>query len=115
MSYAAQAMSDHAKQRAKKRGLECDLTPARVKTLCVENCPVLGIPIVYGQPKITPNSPTLDRIDTRLGYIWDNVQVISNRANTLKNDASLEELLLLAEWVKRNAKRRIRDRTKLGG
>ena len=58
-----------------------------------EACPLLGIEItknIVGQP--THNSPSLDRIDNRLGYVKGNVWVISHRANTLKSNASLEEL-----------------------
>jgi len=42
-------------------------------------------------------SKGLDRIDSTKGYIKGNVWVISNRANTLKNDASLQELKTLVE------------------
>jgi len=37
----------------------------------------------------------LDRIDNNKGYIKDNVWVISRKANTIKNNASLEELKAL--------------------
>ncbi len=42
-------------------------------------------------------SPSLDRIDSTKGYTKGNIWVISNRANTLKNDATLSELKLLVE------------------
>ena len=55
-----------------------------------EECPVLGIPLKVLSG--SDNSPTLDRVDNRLGYIRGNVAVISHRANTIKNSASIEEL-----------------------
>lgn len=60
-----------------------------------EICPVLGIPIICGtrgRKGGTPNSPSIDRIEPFKGYTRGNVRIISNRANTLKNDATIEEL-----------------------
>lgn len=50
----------------------------------------------------TETAPSLDRIDSSKGYISGNVKVISKRANAIKNDATLEELLLIVEYVKKN-------------
>lgn len=44
------------------------------------------------------NSPSLDRIRNELGYVRGNVIVISNRANRLKSDASIEELRDIASF-----------------
>lgn len=41
------------------------------------------------------NAPSLDRIDSDKGYTRDNTRVISNRANTLKNNMTLEECRLI--------------------
>jgi predicted DNA-binding transcriptional regulator AlpA len=54
-------------------------------------CPVLGIPIVLGEQR-SENSPSLDRITPRLGYVPGNVRVISDKANRLKGDRTLGEL-----------------------
>lgn len=45
------------------------------------------------------NSMSIDRIDPSKGYTPDNVWLISQRANRIKNDASPEELKLIAEAV----------------
>ena len=94
------AMWSRAKYRAKQKGLEFTIEQEDVKIPDV--CPLLGIPLVChrGKGSQQGNSPSLDRIDPTKGYIKGNVWVISNRANTLKNDASLQELELLVENLK---------------
>jgi hypothetical protein len=83
--------------RKNRRGLSIKY----YKTLIVTHCPLLGIKLSY--EKFEGNTPsnyaTLDRIDSRLGYDEGNVQIISFRANTLKSNATLEELqLLVKNW-----------------
>jgi hypothetical protein len=85
-----------AKSRAKQKNIPFNLTLEDIEV--PETCPLLGIPIVI-QPKkgYHPNSPSLDKIIPEKGYIKGNVWVISSRANTLKNDATLQELKTLVE------------------
>jgi hypothetical protein len=64
-------------------------------------CPVLGIklqPNKKGQPRA--NSPSLDRFDNRFGYVKGNVRVISQRANSLKSNATLEELAAVVQYMR---------------
>lgn len=42
---------------------------------------------------------SIDRIDNSLGYIPGNVEVITKKANSMKNGASNEELLNFANAV----------------
>jgi hypothetical protein len=44
-------------------------------------------------------SSSLDRVDLSKGYIPGNIQVMSSKANKMKNDASPDELLSFADWV----------------
>jgi len=44
------------------------------------------------------NSPSLDRIDNTKGYTPDNVVVVSNRANSIKRDATPDELMAVAKF-----------------
>jgi hypothetical protein len=81
---------DGARQRAKKFGRECNLELADI--IIPEYCPFLGIPLVKGEGKQHANSPTLDRIDSTKGYTKDNVWVISHKANSFKQDKTIEEL-----------------------
>lgn len=87
------------RQRAKSRGLECTLTQEDIKI--PEFCPVLGIPIEVGNSKGThPNSASVDRVDNSKGYTPDNICIISWRANSIKRDASLEELEKIVKYIK---------------
>lgn len=63
-------------------------------------CPILNMELKHNNRKSAKyNSPSLDRIDNNKGYIKGNIQVISYRANTMKGDATPQELLQFAYWV----------------
>jgi hypothetical protein len=79
-----------AKVRAREKSLEFDITTADV--VVPQRCPILGLLLNRSTTMPRDDSPSLDRIDNSLGYVRGNVQVISNRANRLKNDASFEEV-----------------------
>lgn len=64
-------------------------------------CPVLGIPIRNGDGKPIPNSPSLDRIIPEKGYVKDNIIVVSQKANTIKNNATIEELKKVVEFYEK--------------
>lgn len=95
---AEKAMWLRAKQRANKKGVEFTI---RVEDIIIPpTCPILGVTLVRSNGRSSPNSPSLDRIDPSKGYIPGNVTVISNRANTLKSNASVDELELVLKWMK---------------
>ncbi len=87
-----------AKARAKKFNLPFNIT--KDDFVIPEVCPVLGIPITFesSKKKVNQNAPSLDRIIPELGYVKNNVIVISWRANRLKWNASLDELEKLSEF-----------------
>lgn len=92
-------MVSHAKARAIDKGLPFDITTDDIQIPDV--CPVLGIPLIKGDGKRHDNSPTLDRIDNSKGYVKGNVMVISHRANLLKNSASIQEVVLILEYMRK--------------
>lgn len=79
-----------------------DATITRYDIEWPEFCPVLGVRLVYdgGGGVVGPNTASLDRHDNTLGYIPGNVYVISRRANTLKNDATAEELEAVVRYCR---------------
>lgn len=91
-----------AKHRSIKKGVPCTIIEEDIHIPAV--CPVLGIPIekrfnADGKKGAYPNSPSLDRIDNLKGYEKGNIQVISSKANSMKNSASPKELIQFAYWV----------------
>jgi hypothetical protein len=97
-----QTMISYAKDRAKRKGFEFNIEKSDIDIPII--CPILGIPIFKEmslEKKSGPsgNSPSLDRIDNKKGYVKGNIQVISHRANTMKANASPQELIRFANWV----------------
>lgn len=64
-----------------------------------EKCPILGIPIDYFAESRMEGSPSFDRIDNNKGYVIGNVQIISWRANRIKNDGTADEHKAIAEYL----------------
>jgi len=97
-----QVILTRTRYRAINKGYEFNLEKEDI--IIPEYCPILGIPIVLGDKKSYTNSPSIDRIDNSKGYIKGNIQIISMKANTMKNSASNEELHRFADWIKSQVK-----------
>lgn len=92
-------MLAHARERARNQKVPCTISLADI--VIPEYCPALPeMKLFVGKGSVTANSPTLDKIVPRLGYVPGNVQVISHIANAIKRNASLEQLLSIAEYVR---------------
>lgn len=89
-----------AKRRASIQGIpfNIDYTDITIP----EYCPLLGIKLNkhVGEGGRYDDSPSLDKIVPELGYVKGNVWIISDRANRIKSDATLEELELLVKNLK---------------
>lgn len=83
-----------AKNRCKKNGKEFSL---KLEDLIVpEYCPILGIKLNKENHTMSPDSPSIDRIDNTKTYTRENCWIISNQANTFKNNSTCEQLIRLA-------------------
>ena len=91
---------NNAKSRAKRKGVPFALTIDDVPPI-PETCPVLGIPLQINNDAARGDSPSLDRIKPELGYVPGNVMWISNRANSIKNDATPAELRAVADFYEK--------------
>jgi len=62
-------------------------------------CPVLGIRLNQGDRN---SVSSVDRIIPELGYVKENCRIISMKANMLKNNATVEELEKIIQYMKNN-------------
>jgi hypothetical protein len=93
-AWAARALR-HQKRR--------HLTMEDLVDILPDMCPLLDVELsydLYGTSSTPANYATMDRLDPARGYDIDNIHIVSRRANTIKNDATLEEL----EMIVRNLK-----------
>jgi hypothetical protein len=93
-----------AKRRARKKGLRFDLTVGEVVGMWPKDshCPVFGTvmsPCSGRGGGQSDHSPTLDRVTPEHGYVWWNIQIISDLANRLKSSVDSRKLRRMAQWV----------------
>lgn len=86
------------KYNALNKGISWDLAFSDIQW--PTHCPALGIELDYFAEGAQDNSVSFDRIDPSKGYSKDNVVVISNRANRIKNNSEPHELLSVYNFVK---------------
>ena len=90
------------RHRSNKNNIPFNLE--REDIIIPEFCPILEIPIFMkpykeGTFSFCPNSPSVDRIIPSLGYVKGNIQVISMKANIMKSNATLEELITFSKNI----------------
>jgi len=92
-----------ARARTKGTDIPFAITTKDIEWPPDDRCPILGIPLQVrsGYRGAWDNSPTLDRIDPKLGYIPGNVVIVSHRANRIKNDGSLEEHQAVVRFLRK--------------
>lgn len=89
----------NARRRARQKGLPFCLTEEDLAK--PDRCPILNIPLIYGSRRCNDDhSASLDRIVPEKGYTASNTWIISRRANTIKNNATAEELEKVAEALR---------------
>lgn len=100
------------KTEARRRNIAFDLTFVEYEQLVsfAKVCPIFGITLDYdmwsNNKQMRPAMASLDRLDNSLGYTKDNVVMLSCRANILKRDATLEELVMLGNWAQKEINKR---------
>lgn len=89
------------KHKSKHNNIPFNLTIDDI--IIPEYCPIFGIKLKLGFNSGAggnSDSISIDRIDPNKGYIKDNILIISHKANTLKNNATLEELKKVLEYAR---------------
>lgn len=106
------SMLASAKRTAREKNVPFDIDIDFIRKMVGENarfashCPIFKTRLEWSCRRndtngVLPNSPSIDRIDPSKGYVKGNVWIISHRANTIKNNATHEELKLVTEAVGR--------------
>jgi hypothetical protein len=94
-----------ARIRARRAGVPCTITRRDIQNVWRERCPAFGYTLEFnhdGSHAHSRNGFSLDRIDPAKGYVPGNIQILSQRANAMKSDATPEELLRFADWIYAN-------------
>lgn len=84
-----------AKKRALAKGLEFNIELRDIHI--PKKCPILKVPLICS----TRYSPSIDRIYPNKGYIKGNIAIISTLANSMKANATPQELLIFARNIKK--------------
>jgi hypothetical protein len=90
------------KQRAKKQNLLFDLDFDYLMEIAPDSCPVFNFPLGWGRRTFGIaefDCPSLDRIVPELGYVKGNVMWLSKLANSMKQNATPEQLTQFANWI----------------
>lgn len=90
----------NAKSRAKRGNIEFSITKDWLIANAPIRCPLLEVELTYNADRSTLSSASVDRIDPNKGYTPANCKVISCKANRMKSNANLDELIKLVNNMK---------------
>ncbi len=91
-----------SKNRAKRKNIlhNIDIEDITIPKIC----PVLKVPFIIGTKGNYQYTHSIDRIDNSKGYVKGNIQVMTMKANNMKNSASKKELIMFAKSILKNYK-----------
>ncbi len=87
------------KSKSTKRNIPFNLTHMDLFEIFPRDglCPILSVTLVIDCHH--PHNASVDRLKPEFGYTVGNVAIISARANSIKNNATSTEIMLVAEWL----------------
>lgn len=94
---------ENAKNRSLKKGFPFDLTREWCERVWTGKCAVTGLPFAFGTQTHFPFSPSIDRIDSALGYTQTNCRFVLFAINSLKGTGTDEQMLQIAQALIDNA------------
>ena len=94
-------MVKRAKDRAEIKNVPFNITWEDVNYVAI--CPILEIPLNWGETSNEGgrniDTPSLDRINPKLGYVKGNVRIISTLANMMKSSATREQIEIFCKNI----------------
>ena len=95
---------NNARCRARRDNLPFDITHEYLQSIATDECPVYGIMFEWGPSKLgkgytKENCPNLDRIVPEKGYVKGNVAFISQKANRIKDNGTMQDHYAIADWI----------------
>lgn len=105
LSYRAGVLLRGAKRRAEEKQIEFSLDKEWVmERLAAGKCEVTGLEFDLGESTGNtrhPHTPSLDRVDSRLGYTKQNTQAVVWIYNCAKSEWTLEQFMILVKALAR--------------
>lgn len=92
----------NCRQRAKNYNIPFNLELSDI--VIPKYCPVFGIEIRKNEIHKSNHSPSIDRIIPEKGYIKGNICIISDKANRLKSNMTIQDIEKLLNYIKLHEK-----------
>lgn len=92
------------RKNAQTRKLIFDISPEDVWCILEKQkfkCALSGLPIDFKLQR-TKSTASVDRIDSSIGYIKSNIQIVHKKINKMKNNLSDKDFIFLCQMVTKN-------------
>lgn len=95
-----------SKRRARLKNLAFNLSSDYLEKIFPKTCicPILGYKMKVANINLGKLSPTLDRINPRLGYTKGNVEFVTNIANLMMTSATGRDIKKFVKWATKRYK-----------
>jgi|TARA_R110002051_G_scaffold298774_1_gene365760 hypothetical protein len=95
-----------SKRRARLKNLAFNLSSDYLEKIFPKTCicPILGYKMKVANISLGKLSPTLDRINPRLGYVKGNVEFVTNIANLMMTSATGRDIKKFVKWATKRYK-----------
>jgi hypothetical protein len=114
INYITSMANSNAKKRSTKKNLPYNLDTEYLRSIFPKDfmCPILKYKMVVNDIVVGKLSPTLDRINPRLGYVKGNVEFVCMLANHMMSNASGKDLSRFSKWINNRYKREVNNNDK---
>jgi hypothetical protein len=89
------------RSRAVKNNFPVDVDEEYLKSIWTGHCAISNLPIRFDISSWDDLHAELDKINPSLGYTKGNVAWVSRKYNRMKSDSSIEDLQLIAQYLKK--------------